>query len=165
MHELLEHIQTLYNALNRDGKTEVIRHVLENKPKGVKLRDIVEPNGDMTGFDLDLVDGQAGECAFLNIATSGKHEVKRDFQVSDTGNVAVELEYKGNKSGLNATESPYWVFWLSGERYRDEVAVVITTDRLKRVSDGCRETNGGDGRYSRLRLVPVQKLVKPLEPR
>lgn len=140
---------------------DVIRFVVHNKPRGRKLKDIMGHDKTDITFDLDLVDGQAGEVAFLNIATSGKHEVKRDFKVSETGNIAIEISCRGRVSGIEATKSPYWVYWLSGEQFGDEVAIIITVARLKRIAKTCYLTRGGDDKASTMYLVPLKKLLLP----
>lgn len=158
---MLETIKREFLKLDDDDKIAVVRFVIVNKPNGTKLRDIMEPVSiPEPAFDLDLIDGQIGEHAFLNIATSGKHEVKRDFKASETGNIAVELEYRGRASGLQATNSPYWVYWLSGQEYQDEVAIVITTARLRNISNAFGFiTYGGDNQDSLLSLISIKKLL------
>ena len=59
-------------------------------------------------------------------------EVKTDFEAGRTGNVFVEVEDRGKKSGLSITKSPYWAFWLKGEFYSGfPVLIVVSTDRLR----------------------------------
>lgn len=159
---VIDQINKLYQSLDSSGKEEVIRFIINNKPRGRKLKDIMDLPVSVATFDLDIVDGQIGESAFLNIATSGKHEVKRDFKVSETGNIAVEISNNGNASGISSTKAPYWVYWLSGEEYKDEVAVVITASRLEKIALAFgRSVDGGDYGRSRMRLIPVRKLLEP----
>lgn len=158
----IEQIKAMWENLDNSEKESVIRFIVNNKPPGRKLKDIMELPTTAAAFDLDIVDGQIGESAFLNIATSGKHEVKRDFKVSDTGNIAVEFSCNGKASGLGSTKSPYWVYWLSGQEYQDEVAVVITASRLEKIAMAFgMPVYGGDGNRSQMRLVPVRKLLEP----
>lgn len=156
---LIERMKLAYSRLSIENKEELLRFVISAIPKGRKLRDIVKPNSQATPFDLDLIDGLMGESAFLNIATPGKYEIKRDFKVSDTGRIAVEVECRGKLSCLSITEAPYWVYWLSGEEYQDEVAVVITVARLKRITESWYVVNGGDDNASTLRIGNVHRLL------
>ena len=88
-------------------------------------------------FDLDLGNGVDGEDLVKELLQgAGKIEVKRDFGVSQSGNVAVEYYCRGKPSGLSVTTADWWAFVLDGEHYDSEVVVLIKTDRLKRI---CRK--------------------------
>lgn len=156
-----EDIKDAFRRLSDEEKIDLVRFVVANKPSGTKLRDIMRGHTEAAPFDLDLIDGQVGEIAFLNLAMQGKVESKRDYAVSNTGNIAVEFAYKGNPSCIAITEAPFWVYWLSGAEYEDEVAVIITVNRLRRIAKMCRIVSGGDNNASRLYLVPVTKLLTP----
>jgi len=157
----IESIKNDFLRLSDEEKIDIVKFVVANKPSGAKLRDIMRGSTEAAPFDLDLIDGQVGEIAFLNLAMQGKIESKRDFAVSDTGNIALEFEYKGNPSCIATTKAPFWVYWLSGAEYEDEVAVVITVNRLRRIAALCRIVPGGDNKASRLYLIPVTKLLIP----
>ena len=67
------------------------------------------------GFDLDLKLGKLGE-DFVNDMQVGnkKIEVKTERDIwKTTGNIAIELRYKGEPSGISTTESSIWVHLLS----------------------------------------------------
>lgn len=163
MNQVIEEIKRLYLQLDKEQKIEVVRFAILKMPPGMKLRNLFneEEVNRLGAFDLDLSGGQVGEIAFLNIATSGKHEVKRDYEVSNTGRIAVELEYHGRPSCLKTTEAPFWVYWLSGEQYEDEVAVVITVARLRKLTEIGHLTFGGDGEKSLLSIFDVRDLLRP----
>lgn len=156
---LIDRMKLAYPRLSTDDKEELIRFVIAEMPKGRKLRDIVKPNSQASPFDIDLVSGLMGESAFLNIATPGKYEIKRDFKVSETGRIAVEVECRGKPSCLSTTEAPYWVYWLSGEQYKDEVAVILTVARLRRITESWWVVTGGDDNASTLRIGDVHRLL------
>ena len=115
-------------------------------------------------FDLDIIDGEEGEALVREILQGeGKIEVKRDFIVSNTGNVAVEYHSRGNPSGIAVTEADWWAFVLDGERYKSEVVILVRTARLKQL---CRpylgtkkDVPGGDDNTSRMILLNVAELV------
>lgn len=163
MSQKVEQIKKLYLQFDKEEKVAVLRFAILKIPPGMKLRDLFDEEevSRIGAFDLDLPGGQVGEMAFLNIATSGKHEVKRDYEVSDTSNIAVELEYNGKPSCLSTTEAPYWVYWLSGQQYQDEIAVVITVARLRKLANLGHFTFGGDGEKSLLSIIDVRDLLRP----
>ena len=65
-------------------------------------------------FDIDLKYGQLREKKVHDIFSNKKIEVKteRDWWFK-TGNIALEYECNGKPSGINATESDYWIHILA----------------------------------------------------
>ena len=61
-------------------------------------------------FDIDLKYGQLREKQVHDIFSNKKIEVKteRDWWYK-TGNIALDYECNGKPSGINATESDYWI--------------------------------------------------------
>ncbi len=116
-------------------------------------------------FDLDLADGHYAEDLLTALFSNerGKVEVKRDLMVSDTGNVAIEYQSRGNKSGIATTKAVWWALVLDGPRFGHQVIVLIKTERLKQLArklwqEGKR-ARGGDRGTSLMVLVPVRLLV------
>ena len=63
-------------------------------------------------FDFDLARGQLSEQSIGNILglDKEKFECKSEFDFwQKSGNLCVELEYKGKASGLKHTKAKYWV--------------------------------------------------------
>ena len=115
-------------------------------------------------FDIDLKEGEEGELLVKELALGNrKIEVKRDFMVSRTGNLAIELESRGKASGLAITTAEWWAFVLDGPVFNGEVLLFIKTDRLKKIVDKIKiekgTIRGGDNNTSELVLVPVQELA------
>jgi len=81
-------------------------------------------------------------------------EVKRDLKSSETGNVAVEVAYHGQPSGIITSPATYWAFVLDGE------AVLIKTADLRAavLTGKYRDVSAGDGLAATVRLVPLDKL-------
>lgn len=81
-------------------------------------------------------------------------EVKRDLKATKTGNVAVEMRYRGNPSGVLISQATFWVIVLDTE------AVILKTEILrKRVLQGnYREVAAGENLASTVALVPVEQL-------
>lgn len=130
----------------------------EFKRLAKKRRQYVPENGYDFKFLQDLLHGEEGEGivkdAFL------KAEVKRDNGAYKTGNVYVEHESWGKPSGVETTESDYYIFLL-GEGYSDEVFVGIKTSRLKAILEKIKWiTRGGDNNSSKGKLIKLTKLVR-----
>ena len=120
----------------------------------------------MGNFRYDLKFGEKGEGLVKSLLTAEDEltiEVKRDRLVSKTGNIAIEIGYKGNPSGLMKTEAVWWAYVLSGGDYKDELIILIETERLRKLALRHKEQNGtvfgGDGKQSELVLLPVEKIL------
>lgn len=128
-------------------------------------------------FDLDIHKGQIAERLLAEILcheTSGtKVEVKRDYKVSGTGNVAIEYRSRGKRSGIATSEADWWAIALSGPSYdggdeQPEVIVFIKKSRLKRILRALRDAgvlrsaSGGDDGTSDMALLPALRLLMPL---
>lgn len=117
------------------------------------------------GFDLDLADGVKAENDLFNIitATGSKVEVKRDFGAQRTGNVYIELTYRGQPSGLTTTEAEWWAIFLS-----DSTCVLTQTSVLREkvysvaTANGLHPVPGGDNDWSQGVLLPVTSLVREM---
>lgn len=118
-------------------------------------------------FDLDLKLGQHFENTLFSILTSEndvKVEVKRDFLASETGNLAIEYKCRGKLSGLSVSLADWYAFFLGGDEYKDEVIVLIKTDRLKKIVKKVYNKNkqkimGGDDNLSEMILIDVYQLL------
>lgn len=141
-------------------KEDVLLFAYDNRPrKSVKLSQLMGEENTGKGFDVDLAEGQVRERELQNIL-SGKVEVKTDFMVSRTGNVAIEYECYGEPSGINATESEWWAIVLDGDKYQGRQIVLVSIERLREIVRGCRVVNGGDNGAAKMYLVPVEKFVQ-----
>lgn len=122
-------------------------------------------------FGKDLETGLEAERLLESIARAymsrGEDavQVKNDQKVSKTGNLYVERKSRGKASGIDDSHSPYWAFVLDGEKYKRDVIIIIKTERLREVCQrlGYGNVKGGNSDTSRGYLVPIDKLVKPLE--
>jgi len=122
-------------------------------------------------FDESLAVGLEGENLLRLIAKAyiGRGEdaveVKNDQKVSDTGNLYIERQSRETISGIDASSVPYWALVLNGPEYKREVIVIIKTTRLREICQrsGYGNIQGGDSNTSRGYLIPVDKLVRPLE--
>lgn len=105
-------------------------------------------------FKYDLEVGQIYEQR-LGELLSKKIEIKRDFKCLDTGNIFIEYESRGHKSGIAATEADYWCYWLSEHHF-----IMVETQRLKVICRNYLNTKsdviGGDSNTSKGILVPLK---------
>jgi len=113
-------------------------------------------------FDIQLAEGEIAEEELRQLFTGGVTiEVKRDFMVSDTGNIAIEEAYRGKPSGIETTEADVWAIVLDGPEYQGEVKILISTERLRcLVKEVKKYVRGGDIKRSKMRLLPVEWLIK-----
>tara|TARA_Y100000004_G_C8930184_1_gene419560 strand:+ start:1135 stop:1683 length:549 start_codon:yes stop_codon:yes gene_type:complete len=86
-------------------------------------------------------------------------EVKTDDYCttdSDTGNIAVEIEYKSKPSGLSKTYAQWFVYYY--KHLPDENIWMIQVDNLKELIKNNRDkvkiVYGGDNNDSRIVLIP-----------
>ena len=121
--------------------------------------------GYCKGFDLDLEYGKMGE-EFVQKVMEGntKIEVKTERDIwKTTGNIAIEMRYKGYPSGISTTESNLWVHLLS---YKGviEGGFMFKVDLLKeKIKKLHKEGNlkmvmGGDDNMSQMALLPIKEL-------
>lgn len=117
-------------------------------------------------FILDLREGTAAERLVKEILSGerGTVEVKREWYVSSSGNVAIEFKCRRRPSGIATSTATWWAFVLDGPKYGHEVVILIKRARLR---DLAREfykkgswKPGGDDSASRMVLIPVEELVK-----
>lgn len=121
-------------------------------------------------FAYDLEVGQNGENIFADLLTGKKIEVKTDFQASRTGNLYVEFECWGKRSGLATTKADFWVFLIMKQGTNkssfglDEIEIIkfVSTNRLKTI---CREwlkhnekIKGGDQKTAYGCLIKINDL-------
>lgn len=72
-------------------------------------------------------------------------EVKEDFQCGKTGNVAVEYSCRGKPSGIETTQSEYYIYKVHAKDTIDYV--MSSTNKLKKSIENkkyFRTVNGGD---------------------
>ncbi len=134
-----------------------------------------EQHGGEYRFDLDLSKGHIAEDQLRDILCGdAEHvtiEVKRDYKVSDTGNVAIEYRCRGQRSGIAKSTADWWAVALSGPGYdgedgRPEVFVLVKRRRLSRVlkrlseQGRLRPATGGDDGTSVMALLRVSDLLQ-----
>jgi hypothetical protein len=117
-------------------------------------------------FITDLAYGKASEKTIANILglSSKEFEVKTERNWwTKTGNIAIELEYKGKPSGLNITEATYWAHVLQ-EPDGLFCFVIIPVKKLKilvnkLIKSGEEPRMVGDGNNSKCLIVKKEILL------
>jgi len=118
-------------------------------------------------FDIDLKFGQIYEEKIKSIF-SGKIEVKTERDKwKETGNIAIEIRYKGKPSGLSITEADWWFHLLS---YKDEIELgfMFKVSRLKKMIKNKMKKDkvcilyGGDNNESELVIIPIKEISEDI---
>ena len=114
-------------------------------------------------FDIDLKYGQLREKQVHDIFTNKKIEVKteRDWWYK-TGNIALEYECNGKPSGINATESDYWIQILA-KGNKNHCMLVFEVKELKKIVKKYKEqytSMVGDRHASKCVILPIKKLFE-----
>jgi|TARA_R100000306_G_scaffold12149_3_gene14207 hypothetical protein len=121
----------------------------------------------MTGnFDLDLNFGQIYEEKVRDIFEGdGSIEVKTERDIwQKTGNIAIEIRYRGKPSGISSTDAKWWIHILSNDN-DIETALMFKVEKLKKkikqmvMLGMARIVVGGDNDNSEIVLLPIDKIT------
>ena len=117
------------------------------------------------GFDLDLKFGKLGEDFVKDIQDgNNKIEVKTERDIwKTTGNIAIEMRYKGSPSGISTTESNLWVHLLSHKGVIEGgfmFNVDLLKEKIKKLhkSGDLKMVMGGDDNMTQMALLPIKEL-------
>jgi hypothetical protein len=120
----------------------------------------------MGNFDIDLDFGLIHEDKVKDIFQGkGSIEVKTERDMwSRTGNMAVEITYKGKPSGITITDAEWWchLFTIDGDiKFVLMMRVKELKERIKQLArtNFVKIVKGGDNDDSEIILVPIQKVV------
>lgn len=131
------------------------------------LKRVRSHGGAEKRWDINQVEGEIAEntLASLMNADGNTVEVKRDFKVSETGNLAIEFMCGGNPSGISTSQAEWWAYALDGEKYNGEIIVLIKKKRLERILEArrCRIVRGGDRNKAEMFLIRPQELLDELK--
>tara|TARA_Y100000310_G_scaffold231857_1_gene234579 strand:- start:1721 stop:2185 length:465 start_codon:yes stop_codon:yes gene_type:complete len=114
-------------------------------------------------FDIDLDFGKVGEKIIEEIFEGkGKIEVKREREEiwRKYRNIAIEIRYKGELSGISTTTAKTWIHILDG----GGGAFIFPVDELKkkikkRQEEGTLKIRmGGDNKASQLAVIPIDEV-------
>jgi len=123
-------------------------------------------------FDFDLARGVKSEHSLAQILglSKDKFEVKSEFGFwQKSGNICIELAFKGKPSGLRTTKAKYWVHrfmfnqdvcvgqWLVPVKNLKQIVKIFITENKKRKSQIIRML--GDNYQSRCVLIPMSEFL------
>ena len=122
-------------------------------------------NYKISNFDIDLDFGKIGENKVINMFEgNGSIEVKTERgSWQKTGNIAIEVKYKGKPAGLSTTKAKTWIHLLSQDlnilggfifdvnKLRDRVKDLTILKRARIVK-------GGDNNDSTIVLLPIKEM-------
>src|SRR5262245_20199468 len=80
-------------------------------------------------FDRDLREGIAREDAFVHSFLQSKIEHKRDYRCAKSGNLFIEVRYRGRPSGITTSTAHRWAF-----EYEVNHHLVVPTDRVRELA-------------------------------
>ena len=116
-------------------------------------------------FDIDLDFGMMYEDKVRDIFQGkGAIEVNTERDMwKRTGNIAIEIRYKGSPSGLSSTNADWWVHILSDKGEIDTLFMFKVKRLRKKIRrlvsrKEARIVMGGDNNDSEIVLVPISKL-------
>jgi len=108
-------------------------------------------------FEYDLKIGNLFENKLENILNNAKLEVKTDFKALRTGNIFLEYESRGKKSGILKSKADFYVFIFSMQYIiMIEKETLINIAREVYRVDGF--VRGGDNKTSKGVLIPIRKI-------
>ena len=114
-------------------------------------------------FDIDLSWGQMFEKKLEDILRNKKIEVKTERDIwKVSGNIAIEYQYKGRKSGIAVTQAEWWAHILQ-DNEDIKCILLMPTEELKRVARKHlleKKVIGGDNNNSKMLLVTIHELMK-----
>ena len=123
-------------------------------------------------FDFDLARGVNSENSIAKILglSKDKFEVKSEFGFwQKSGNICIELAYKGKPSGLRATKAKYWIHrfmynqrfcigqWIVPVKILKQIVRRFLKENKKRKSQIIRML--GDNFQSRCVLIPMSEFL------
>ena len=121
-----------------------------------------------SGFDADLVFGEARESAFVEAVRKARVKMKSDQKARSTGNVFIEIRQgspikgEGRPSGISVTEAEWWCI-----EYEDDCWLTVRTSLLKALVGRAKALRGtkmaGDRNRFEGVLVPVEWFIRPFK--
>ena len=116
-------------------------------------------------FDLDLKFGEKFEGCLADILNRGKVEVKTERDLwAKTGNIAIEVRYKGRPSGLLVTKADYWAHIMTKDgdiKFMVIIPVETLKNRARHLlrSGRARKVRGGDSNESEIVLISLDEII------
>tara|TARA_R110002020_G_scaffold144946_1_gene318148 strand:+ start:4218 stop:4706 length:489 start_codon:yes stop_codon:yes gene_type:complete len=84
-------------------------------------------------------------------------EIKTDVYAKDTGNIAIEIRYKGKPSGISHTEADWFIYWYRDIPFNNVWMIKVKDLKSLIKKSNFKIVNGGDDNQSQLVLIPRKK--------
>lgn len=110
-----------------------------------------------SNYKYDLKVGKVKEKELGKIFETKTIEVKNDLKARETGNVFIEYQNKGNKSGISTSESEYYCFAL-GDTFHI-IKIETLKQKCRKYLGTKQDVYGGDSNTSKGILLPLSELV------
>jgi hypothetical protein len=115
-----------------------------------------------TKFDIDLKYGKDREKRVASLLAKNKNKIEVKTERHwwhKTGNIAIEIEYRGKPSGLSVTEADYWVHILAKGK-KDYCKLIFDVPTLKKIVNKWKSKVRmvGDNNASKCVLIPLSKI-------
>lgn len=83
-------------------------------------------------------------------------ECKHDKKSEETANIAIEFEFNGRPSGIEATTATHWIYKFHDGSWKFAIG---RTAVFRSLCEKKRWVNGGDGYLAKMYLVPKSELL------
>lgn len=108
-----------------------------------------------SSWDIYFQFGKDAEDRLHKMLHNGTVEVKSDKLARHTGNLFIEVSYRGQPSGISTTQADFWAF-----EYDSDTWLIIPTEKLKRFVNECScAVRGGDHKEALGVLLPLARFV------
>jgi len=125
---------------------EKVADRFENLLKKSGYTTVRAPNGYFPDWDIKAIQPGTGKVVTF--------EIKFDSMSDETGNIAIEYECRGKRSGISITKATYWVQFFDNTFH----IVSVETLREKMLSLKHRDVIGGDpGSNTKMYLIKKDK--------
>ena len=81
-------------------------------------------------------------------------EVKTDVYPKDTGNLAIEIRFKGKPSGISHTKADWFIYWYRDLPFNNLWMIKVKDLKSLIKKNKFNIVNGGDDNQSQLVLIP-----------
>ena len=121
---------------------------IDAKAKGDAAQNAAADFFTKRGMLVTMTHGRAP----FDLLLQAQLEVKNDLRAVETNNVAIEIRYDGQPSGLMTTQATWWLIAVGAEGF------LLKADSLRQCALGSpfKKVRGGDNNKSELILVPIQ---------
>jgi hypothetical protein len=132
-------------------------HFTESQLQGRAIEDLVCSVIQKTYPNSFVIDGYCKDYDIYIPELDAGVEVKSDQMSQYTGNIVIEVEMNGKKSGITTTRARFWVFF-TGQKW-----IIMTPEQIKQA---CKTealygfTGDGDNRMKKAYLIRQEKLEK-----